>query len=677
MIKKYFSISSVWVVFTCGLNLFSFSAFAFDHSTQRKQLTAPHTAAPHANPLGSHALSSSALAVLDLDPLNLGSKSAPSSKLAAVFKGALDFTPAGTQPGLLSAIEGNEACSNCHVGTSNDANQMPYPTWSGSMMANAARDPMFWAAVDVANRDVPGVGDYCIRCHAPNAWLSGRVRKDGNGGLVNGANGCLLQGDHDNFDGKGNDYSGIGCQFCHRIAPTGPAGQPVITFNANIWFDDALSCTENGQNAGGPCRRGPYRYPDSTPTGSITAPPHGWKKDTSYLGSAYCGTCHNVSTPDTNNGPLKTLILNNGTNTGVPFPLDRTYTEWLKSDYSDTIFRDGTENSGPSTGSAFGETCQSCHMRSSTQTTARACSQTSPGTRTGNLAVHEFAGSNGFMVSVLKSLYGTALDREAAFDQTLNLINENLTNRSARIAVSLNQLAAGANSLNASVRITNLTGHKLPAGYGEGRRMWINLVARDANNAIIFESGAYEPASATLSTGNQLKVYETLQGVWERFGNTGVCVLQENTTNRKLFNMVLNNCIAKDNRIPPLGFTGGSAVDTQPVNYSYPETAPGSGKLVNFDVTNYSIPIPANAVRPIQVQASLRHQVMSKEYAEFLKAEAINSSFPTENQMCNRTWTVGPADKTRGEFMFDAWTNNGKSAPASMVSASATSVTAQ
>ena len=34
-------------------------------------------------------------------------------------------------------------------------------------------------------------------------------------------------------------------------------------------------------------------------------------------------------------------------------------------------------------------------------------------------------------------------------------------------------------------------------------------------------------------------------------------------------------------------------------------------------------------------------------------------------------------DKTRGEFMFDAWTNNGKSAPASMVSASATSVTAQ
>ena len=640
---------SCCALLACILTWLSFTSYAFDHSENRTHSTAPVSTLPwQVNPLKLSPLSSN------------------------VSLGALDFTPNGTQPGLLSAIEGNEACSNCHTGSTNDETQMAYPTWSGSMMANAARDPMFWAAVDVANRDVPGVGDYCIRCHAPNAWLSGRVRKDGNGGFVNGANGCLLQGDHDNFDGKGNDYSGIGCQFCHRIAPTGPVGQPVLTFNANIWFDDALNCTANGQNAGGPCRRGPYRYPDTTPTGVINAP-HGWQQDSSYQGSAYCGTCHNVSTPDTSNGPLKTLILNNGTDTGVPFPLDRTYSEWLKSDYSDTLFRDGTENSGPSTGSAFGETCQSCHMRNSTQATARACSLTGPGTRTNNLAVHEFAGANGFMVNVLKSLYGTQLDREAAFDRTLAFINDNLTNRSARIALSLQTLSPAATTLNASVRITNLTGHKLPAGYGEGRRMWINLVARDANNAIIFESGAYEPASATLSTGNQLKVYETLQGVWQRFGNTGVCVLQENVTNRKLFNMVLNNCIAKDNRIPPLGFTGGSAVDTQPVNYSYPETAPGSGKLVNFDVTTYAIPIPANAVRPIQVQVNLRHQVMSKDYAEFLKAEAVNSNFQTENQMCDRTWSVGPADKTRGEFMFDAWTNNGKSAPASMVSATATS----
>ena len=277
------------------------------------------------------------------------------------------------------------------------------------------------------------------------------------------------------------------------------------------------------------------------------------------------------------------------------------------------------------------------------------------------------------MVSVLKSLYGTALDREAAFDHTLSLITDNLTNRSAQIAVSLNPLAAGTTTLNASVRITNLTGHKLPAGYGEGRRMWINVVARDANNAVVFESGAYNTATAVLSEDPQLKVYEALQGVWQRFGNMGSCVTKENVTNRKLFNLALNNCIAKDNRIPPLGFRGANNVEITPVAYTYPETSPGSGKLVNFDTTVYAIPISAAAVRPIRVEATLKFQVMSKDYAEFLRDEALTSNFPSENQMCNRSFTVGPANQSRGAFMYDVWTNNNRSAPVTMVSASMTS----
>ena len=585
---------------------------------------------------------------------------------------SLDFTPNGTQPGLASGIVGNDSCEGCHDGTGADATQMPYPAWSGSMMANAARDPMFWAALDVANNNAPGIGDFCIRCHVPNAWLGGRVRKDGLGGLVDGTNGCLLNGNQIVSDGKLNDYSGIGCQFCHRTMATGPQGQPALTFNANIWLDDSTNCTENGQSSGGPCRRGPYRYPDETPTGPIEAPPHGWKHDVSYKDSAYCGSCHNISSPDTSAGPFRTLILNTGVNTGTAFPIDRTYSEWLLSDYSDVLFRDGAETGGPSSGARYGETCQSCHMRISKQNTARACNFSEPGTRTDNLAVHEFAGSNGFMVSTLKALYGAALGREAAFDQQLIWINENLTLRSARISVTAQPLAAGASTLNAAVRVTNLTGHKLPGGYSEGSRMWINLVVRDANNAVVFESGAYNPNTAVLTQDAQIKTYEAKHGVWQRFGNTGVCVTEENGTGRKLFNMALNNCIAKDNRIPPLGFRGGADVETQPVGYVYPETAPGSGKLVNFDVTNYAIAIPASAVRPVRATATLKFQVMSKDYADFLKTEATSNNFQTENEMCNRTSTVGPADKSRGQFMFDAWTENGKSAPVDMVSASAT-----
>jgi hypothetical protein len=578
----------------------------------------------------------------------------PQDGLAKLIKSTIDFTPNGTQPGLMIAIEGNDSCVTCHTGNNNDSTQMAWPSWSGSMMANAARDPMFYAALDIANKDVPGIGDF-----------------------VNGTNACLMEGTYDQQDSKGNDYAGVGCHFCHRTMEKGPTGQAPIVFNANFWFDDAISCTVGGQTAFGPCRRGPYAYPDTTPTGTVNAP-HAWQKDTHYQKSEYCGTCHDVSSPDTNTGFLKTLILNDGTNTGRAFPLDRTYSEWKNSSYADVLLRDGLENTGPSSGRAYGETCQSCHMPVSTQATARACSLTSPGTRTNNLPIHEFVGANAFMVNVIKQLYGSTagLDREAAFDRTLGWINQMLTQRSALIAVNPQPLASGATNWNVAVRVTNLSGHKLPAGYTEGRRMWLNLVVRDATNAIVFESGAYNPSTAALGTDSQAKVYEAVQGVWERFGNTGQCVTKENVTNRKLFNMALNNCIVKDNRIPPLGFRGGSDVELRPVGYSYPETAPGSGVLVNFDVTNYVIPVAAGAVRPLSVTATLKHQVMSKDYADFLKTEATAASIPTENAMCGRSWTVGPANKTRGEFMFDAWTNFGKSAPVDMVSATAASASA-
>ena len=91
---------------------------------------------------------------------------------------AIDFTPHGTQPGLLWALEEPEACMSCHRGFSGTSPQfMPHNTWGGSMMANAMRDPLFFAALDVANKDYPGVGDFCLRCHTPPGWLNGRVVK--------------------------------------------------------------------------------------------------------------------------------------------------------------------------------------------------------------------------------------------------------------------------------------------------------------------------------------------------------------------------------------------------------------------------------------------------------------------------------------------------------------------
>ena len=580
---------------------------------------------------------------------------------------SVDFTPGGTQPGLQIPIEGAINCQGCHGGNSlPDAQILPHSSWSGSMMANSARDPLFWAAVDIANNDVPGIGDWCLRCHVPNAWLQGRAVKDGMGGTnPEHANGCSLSGSLVDSDDDNNDFGGINCHFCHRVMPTGPANQPTELFNAKLWFDDSLDCNGNF----GPCRRGPYNYPVQTPVGPISEAPHGWKFEPYVQKSEFCGVCHDISPPGATTGSLRNLILPNGTDSGRPFPLDRTFSEWNASDYSDVIFANAFRDADLQT-LAKGETCQTCHMRNSSDPAARACVNEAPGTRTNNIAVHEFVGSNVFIPRILKGEYGAPnlLDREAAFDRTIQWTRDALQ-RSTLVEVALDPI--NANNLTARVKVTNLSGHKLPSGFIEGRRIWINAVARDANGVLLWESGAYNPNTAVLTSDPQLKVYEAIQGIWQRFGQTGQCVVSDPTSNRKLFNFALHDCILKDNRIPPRGFRGGSDLELRPVNYVYPETAPGSGRLVNFDVTTYSIAIPPGAPRPITVSAMLRSQTLSKDYAEFLRDEAALNATPTENQMCNRTFVYGPANKSRGLFMYDLWVNYGKDSPEPMRNASA------
>ena len=77
--------------------------------------------------------------------------------------------------------------------------------------------------------------------------------------------------------------------------------------------------------------------------------------------------------------------------------------------------------------------------------------------------------------------------------------------------------------------------------------------------------------------------------------------------------------------------------------------------MVNYDDTLYTVPVPGGTMLPVTVTATLYYQTSSKDYVEFLRDEAIDNSFPTENTMCSRTWTEGPADQSRGQFMFDLW----------------------
>ncbi len=107
-----------------------------------------------------------------------------------------DFHLPGTQPGMAEPIldpdVGGE-CSACH------AVDPILPMWQGTMMANASRDPLFWACLAIAEQDAPGSGDLCQRCHIPKAWLDGRSDPTDGSAVLPG------------------DMTGVSCNFCHRM----------------------------------------------------------------------------------------------------------------------------------------------------------------------------------------------------------------------------------------------------------------------------------------------------------------------------------------------------------------------------------------------------------------------------------------------------------------------------
>lgn len=609
----------------------------------------------------------------------LGASLTWSASDRAVPSGAtVDFTPHGTQPGLMHHLDGQAACSGCHgnwVPGSDPTAFMPYNTWSGSMMAHAARDPLFWAALDVANADIPGVGDYCLRCHTPQGWLEGRISKTTIGTVVDGADGCLMEGRHDAaYYESPNDYAGVGCHFCHRLTETGPNGEIAPPGSGNFWLDDNEQCVNSqGVQEGGPCRYGPYDYAPGDPRNPSNY--HNWAYSAFHDRGAICGVCHDVTTPITSSGPAKTLILDDGTDSGIPMPLERTFTEWRHSDFADVIFRNRMGDDFDFTPHLDrGATCQDCHMANSPDPLAQACGLTDPGSRAGNLPVHEFVGANTWVPAIIRDEYGAGIgDTSAdALDRTILLARQMLTERSA--AIETTAALSAPDQLGVAVKVTNLAGHKLPTGYAEGRRMWLHVVARDAGNNVLWENGAWNPATGALSQDQHTKIYETLQGIWNPMEQA--CEITD-SLGRKKFHFVLNNCIAKDNRIPPLGFTGGGNLEIRPVGLAYPPAAPGSAALANYDVTSYTVPLPPGFTGAVTVTATLKFQLASDDYIHFLNNQAIERGFQAENLMCadgpGRPFTIGPQGQTRGGFLFGLWNDPayGRSPPEDMVSSSA------
>lgn len=248
-----------------------------------------------------------------------------------------------------------------------------------------------------------------------------------------------------------------------------------------------------------------------------------------------------------------------------------------------------------------------------------------------NIAQHDFNGANSW---VLRAVHATYPEYETGLSDTAVEAavarNEDMLRRASDM--ELTQLGTDLN-----VRVINYTGHKLPTGYPEGRRMWVNVKFFDQQGRLIEEHGAYDPATAELQTAGT-KVYEAKHGL-----DAAMAALTGKPEGPG-FHFAINNKVYFDNRIPPMGATiaGLESVQAEPVGYVYAD-----GQY--WDDTLYVIP-PLAA----RAEVALYHQTTTKEYIEFLRDENVTN--------------------TAGQVAYQLWEQFGRSPPVEMDAAELTLV---
>ena len=174
------------------------------------------------------------------------------------------------------------------------------------------------------------------------------------------------------------------------------------------------------------------------------------------------------------------------------------------------------------------------------RTTASGCVFTEPRP---DLARHDFAGAAAPVLDLIAAYYPDDIDLQEAIAVSRPKA-VSMLERGASL-----ELEQACGSL--MVRVINETGHKLPTGHIEGRRVWLNVLFRDGGGQTVGEYGHYDTATAHLAE-DTTQIYEMHVGLSEAAAKlTGY---PAGTTSH----MALADTIEKDNRIPPRGFTNAA-----------------------------------------------------------------------------------------------------------------------
>lgn len=487
-------------------------------------------------------------------------------------------------------FSGSGQCVECHDGlsTADGKDISIVENWSSSMMANAARDPYWLAKVasevhrnpDLSNE----LNDTCSRCHAPMANES--ARKAGDPVLLlDGA----AQGD--GFLDENNAYhdqamDGVSCTACHQIRDDSSLGT-LDGFSGNFKIDTYGAAVDRPAY-------GSYANPVSNPMRNRVkfTPKQGEHTQESSL----CASCHNLKTPFVDaDGDIVS------TTPESQFPEQMVYTEWNNSD-----FQTGGENQ---------RSCQSCHMPQLDEPVAISTQPPGLAARQG-FSEHSFVGANTTMMDILNQNAVELGVTASGFEQSIAETRAFLQT-SARLEVRSSSIVDGV--LNIELKISNLSGHKLPSSY-PSRRVYIHFKATDERGNILFESGktnadgsilgvasdtdsaTFEPHYQLISDQNQVQVYEPIM---------------QNSDGDITHTLLRAATYKKDNRLTPAGFdktivpedvaVKGAAVNDEDFNL-------GSDLIVY----QFNVGTQTN----VRIDASLQYQALSYGHLQDLFKES-------------------------------------------------------
>lgn len=540
-------------------------------------------------------------------------------------------TPPGDDRAVLLEPSG---CGGCHGGY--EESQSPYERWRYSMMAQAYRDPIFHAGLEIASNDVGAAKNYCLKCHAPAGWLEGRVTDD------------LRTLDS-------TDHSGVSCSICHRAVD--PEYKPGVSPSVDQAILQGLGT--NRPPTTGPGTPLDYAFLVIDPQDRRRGPFdlgefyfHEWLESPLHRSSDLCAACHDVS------NPALTRVRNaNGSDTYVPnalnephptgykydmYPIERLWSEWRMSAFAQGPVTQLAANPPDADHPGrFGgyqvssySTCSDCHQPA---VQGFGCNPFLNPPQRNNVPQHNFSGANSWVLRAVNDLFPnfvTGLEDPQLIDEAID--------RNALMMQRASDMELTVVGDQLKVRITNESGHKLPSGYAEGRRVWINVVFRNNAGQIVAERGAYNPATAVLSM-NDTKVYETRKGLDATMA--ALTGLPEGES----FRFALNNKIYFDNRIPPRGFNNAAfkEIQAEPKGYTYQDGQ-------HWDDTFYKI--PAGTAR---VEVRVLHQTTTKEYIEFLRDHASKPLASTDYIQPPAGSTAG----TLGQIVYEQWVKFGRSEP--------------